>query len=360
MRKSFALFLSVGCALMTLPSFAQFTETDIIETLWRIETTQGEFQREAIKELKRLNNKVLNTHEGLASEFYFHEKNLTTRFDTLEKILIQPANTEGSITHTDTGEDGYTGPGAIDLENDDGLYGCFLKHDANYSTHWLTAKDIPEVAIVAELEWCKAMGYNTIHWYFWVDGDYGGVHKYNFTPDDAGRIHDLIQLARSYDVEPVFWMMPDDGFSYFNRDDVEEVKRHWLEAIEYVLKPANIKYVVLGLEAVEYWNAGQCRELGEFLKDQLASDVKVVFHTHPNSKWMCGESWVDIIGLQTGFGLGSDAVGAMVKDFVDSFPGKDVWCLEYHKSGETAEAMELGAAAIEAGAIGFGNGGHVQ
>ncbi|MEQ9823480.1 MAG: hypothetical protein ABQ298_03765 [Puniceicoccaceae bacterium] len=236
------------------------------------------------------------------------------------------------------------------------LLATFLKHEAAYSTHFFLAHSVSDESREAELAWHQAMGYNTIHWYLWLDGDYNGVHRYNFTADEVERVLYWIDRAEAHDLIVVLWFMSDDGFRWFNRNDPEQVRQRWQLAIDKVVRPAGIRYVVMALEALEYWTPEVARSHGQWLRDALPANTKLIWHTLGGDRRLIGEPWMDMVAWQSGFEFSPEQVAQQIRELRNDFPSLPIIAAEYHMSGETDEARAIGTAAIRAGAAGAWNG----
>jgi hypothetical protein len=156
-------------------------------------------------------------------------------------------------------------------------------------------------------------------------------------------------------------MMSDDRFRHFSRGDqggdITDVLDHWAQFIDDIVTPLNLKYLVLGLEALEYWTEEQCAYLGTWLK-AACPNVKLCFHTLAGDVRLLEEDWVDIIAFQQEINKPAQELQDNIRILIAQYK-KPVIAAEYHRSGETEEARLLGDDALAAGAVGAWNGCHV-
>lgn len=340
----FSLLVS-GCS--ALPAQNPTTETElIIERLERIEQRLERWEAE----YPRFRAEWLTMQERLGSQHVQNYLHFSARFRTLEHLLgmRQPVMTlpDGEPEHPAVDHSWWDVP----------LTGTFLRHDAQYSTHFFLAHSITDEQREAELDWHQGHGYNSIHWYLWVDGDYQGHHRYEFTRLEAQRVLHWVARAREHGLEPVLWMMSDDEFRWFNRNDLAEVRTRWQTAIDTVIAPGKIRYVVMGLEALEYWSESQANQLGQWLRNALPDETALLWHTLNGDKRLIGSTWMDAVAWQSGFGFSADEVAGQISALRSEFPALPIIAGEYHKSGETDEARTIGSAALGAGAVGAWNG----
>jgi hypothetical protein len=111
----------------------------------------------------------------------------------------------------------------------------------------------------------------------------------------------------------------------------------------------------IGIEVDEYkWGADRVARHCDFVRKTGGKKVAVHTAAREASAYFGG---ADIAFLQYGFGTNAGDVAAYTKQIIAKFPGKAVVAMEYAKNGDSDAARALGEAAMNAGAIGFGNGG---
>ena len=225
----------------------------------------------------------------------------------------------------------------------------FLRDGAAWATHGLLS--LPDDKMRLMLDQAQRDG-NAFNFYLWCDGDYAGRYKlaYDKTRNDHWVHWIAYEMREKRKLEPIAWLMADDGFKHFDRNSFEAVTAKWSECIDYLLRPIGVKYVVLGLEAVEYWSDSMIQRLGQWLRAYWPG-VNIGFHTHPNDYRNLDSAWIDTIYYQYGFGKDADFVINKTVDLINTFK-KPVIAAEYSLDGDP----ELGRAAVKAGAVGALNG----
>ena len=113
-----------------------------------------------------------------------------------------------------------------------------------------------------------------------------------------------------------------------------------------------ISEYVIGLECNEYWSMDTTSRFVNFLRN--LSGKKIGVHTS-STKHIDYAKVADVYYLQTGFDTSVSDIKSKVS-YAINYLNKPVIAAEYAKSGETQSAKNLGNAAIDAGAVGVGNG----
>lgn len=342
--------LLFGAAICTAqPTSDHIAQDQVLAKLTAIEMRLARYE----SQLPKLRTEWLDMQDRLGSQYLANYQHFDARFRTLEHLLgmRQPVMTLPDAEPEQ--------PPAADFDHgwwDVPLTATFLRHGAQYSTHFFLAHSLTDAQREAELDWHQGHGYNSIHWYLWLWGDYGGHHRYEFTRLEAQRVLHWVARAREHGLEPVLWLMSDDEFRWFNRNDLAEVRTRWQTAIDTVIAPGKIRYVVMGLEALEYWSESQATQLGKWLRSALPDETALIWHTLNGDKRLIGSDWMDAVAWQSGFGFSAPEVAGQISALRSEFPSLPVIAGEYHKSGETDEARTIGSAALRAGAVGAWNG----
>ena len=198
----------------------------------------------------------------------------------------------------------------------------------------------------------KERGYTHIYMYAMNEGDYGGKAVFNGyqSPDQfRARLRELVDDG----LAPVVWLAPDDAPN-FHRDSVKTLPNSWDRFIPAV--DDLVASYVVGLEMDEYWSADEQDRLGGYL-DRLTERPLFVHYT--SGEWEGAKSaWVDGLIYQYGFGLSEVEVADRTEQLVSRLRpmGKTFIAGEYAYRVPEADARRLGAAALQAGADGVGNG----
>ena len=121
---------------------------------------------------------------------------------------------------------------------------------------------------------------------------------------------------------------------------------------------SHVSSYVLGLEMDEYWSEDEQQFLGSEL-NKLTE--KTIFIHMTKTKWEpVLQPWADGIIYQYGFGLTPEEItqdtNLMLRRLAD-YPEKLFIAGEYGFQIPAEESKALGDAAVDAGALGFGNGG---
>jgi hypothetical protein len=190
------------------------------------------------------------------------------------------------------------------------------------------------------------------HMYVYVaneDKKFSPVFDYYQNPP---AFRSLLREIRQAGLLPVVWLNPDDSPVNAGRS-VEALKAR-LNTLVPVIDDLVSSYV-LGLELNEYLSFDESNRLGQHLNGLTTK--KIAVHQTAGRWDYCRPGWCDYMLLQYGFGKSAAFVADMTKRAINALD-KPVVAGEYNlsKTGE-ANARKLGDAAMQAGAIGFGNGG---
>lgn len=148
----------------------------------------------------------------------------------------------------------------------------------------------------------------------------------------------------------IFWLRADDSPN-FNRAPQPRQEQYQKDAAKHFDKFAS--GWCIALEADEYMSASAVDHYAAHL--QRLTDKPICVHQVPG-RWSFAKSeHIDAMLLQIGFNRPASALQAMVRACRADL-NKPVAAAEYHKSSDSKEAKALGRAAMEAGAIGTGNG----
>jgi hypothetical protein len=148
------------------------------------------------------------------------------------------------------------------------------------------------------------------------------------------------------------WLNPDDSPVNAQRS-VTELKARLNKLIPVI--DGLVSSYCLGLELNEYLTFDESNELGKHL-DRLTKK-KIAVHQTPGRWDYCKKAgWCDYMILQYGFGKTTSAIASMTKKAISDLR-RPVVAGEYNIKQAESTGQRLGDAAMQAGAIGFGNGG---
>ena len=225
-------------------------------------------------------------------------------------------------------------------------------HDPNGKqifTHLYPSLPAEQRAMVrAEL---KKQGYTHLYMYAVNEKDYGGGNSFDFLKDPEA-YRSILQELRDDGIAPVVWMMPDDAPRY-NHMPLSEVKSLWENFVS--VNDDLVSSYVLGLEIDEYWSRSDHDAMGNHLNG-LTDKPIFTHYTSGKYEW-ARQPWVDGLIYQYGFGRSASEVAADTLKVMSALPNKTFIAGEYAVREDAAHSRNLGQAAMDAGAHGFGNGG---
>ena len=228
---------------------------------------------------------------------------------------------------------------------------------ATKSTHTYLSDQISDAERYGMIDYALAQGHTGFEVYIANDQDYNhtGQKRVHYTSERQSKwVHDIL-TAQAAGLDVGIWLMADDGFSLFDRSNVDRVATYWDQVFFEVLENVQpIKRFVLGLEALEYWDENQCRTLGNWLRKRLP-DAEIGFHTIERETRLFDEPWVDAIYYQFGFGRTPAECVADVLALQRDFK-KPVYAAEYSMDSTSDSAKKIGKACIAAGCKGALNG----
>jgi hypothetical protein len=237
------------------------------------------------------------------------------------------------------------------------LRGNFIRNEARESTHYYASRALSDKWRAAVTRREIDEGYNVISLMPWYECDYrGAAFPVNFQPGDESFWLTDIRALINQGLTPIIWMMTDDGMPFIDRASVQDVIAHWEPFIARVVEPLQLRYLILGLEALEYWTPEQIRQLADYLR-QRCPWADIGFHTLAGDERLLGEDFFDTIYYQSTDAerISPEAHSAAIRRVIERY-GKPVVDAEYTLSGESPEGKALGDSALEVGAIGAING----
>lgn len=242
------------------------------------------------------------------------------------------------------------------------MRGCFLANGARFTTHAYLSDKITDEQAEQICQFLRMEGCDTLDFSICLDGDYENVGlniPVFITRANLDMARRRLDRAQDhYGLKLTAWMQSDDRMSFVDRNSFTAQTNYWTFVIDNLLK-GRAEVVVLGLEALEYWwrtdSGFLAKELGQWLKDKVATWAKVAFHTLADDERLLTEEWIDIIYAQTKFESGIKRITNLVIDWTEKYQ-KPIVMAEYSMGGELPEAKQKGDAAIAAGAIGALNG----
>ena len=232
---------------------------------------------------------------------------------------------------------------------------------ATKSTHTYLSDQISDAERYSMIDYALAQGHTGFEIYIANDQDYNhtGQKRVHYTSERQSKwVHNIL-TAQAAGLDLGIWLMADDGFSLFDRSNVDRVATYWDQVFFEVLENVQpIKRFVLGLEALEYWSEHDCRTLGNWLRKRLP-DAEIGFHTIERDTRLLSDPWIDAIYFQFGFNrTPEDCVGdvlALQRDFK-----KPVYAAEYSMDSTSNAAKEIGKSCILNGCVGALNGAFVS
>lgn len=326
------------------------TDNDILLTIL------GELKEQAvdqITEFKEILGKLLRNSEEIKSLVTAIETNQSLNFNTLRMQIdglrfgISP--TVQPVTPVVPVEPVRQIQRASFLQH----YGSGYRE--KLSTHMFLSPTVTDADRIAWLEQHRAAGMTHFHISLYLDGDYGGKHKFCYEPKYAKYVRAWCQAIRDYGMEPVLWLMCDDGFTYFDRSNPDDVINHWNQAIEDVIQPMNILHIVPGLESIEYWDNAQHVRLFGYLKLKCPK-AKLYLHTWADEFDWLDEGWYDVLAWQSDYSKPVEQNVEMIRKAIAATNGKQVVAAEHSKNGFEEAAKRRAEALIDAGAVGSWTG----
>jgi hypothetical protein len=189
--------------------------------------------------------------------------------------------------------------------------------------------------------------YTHLYVYAYNERDYGGPSVDGLRNPQEFRAR--LEEIRAAGLKAVVWLFPDDAPTIHGT--AETTLRSLLSGFVPVVDDLVSSYV-LGLELNEYWDASRVERLGTHLN--TLTQKPLASHMTSGEWSYARQGWVDYhvhqYSNRTVAGMGSETRA------VKSGLGKPVVAGEYEVDDE-AKAVQLGNAAMAAGADGFGNGG---
>lgn len=224
----------------------------------------------------------------------------------------------------------------------------FLRNSAKWTSHTFFSPKLSDADREAIISLLAGEGYNAIYLYAANEGDYGGKAVL-YTAEARATWRAWLQRCHAAGLRPILWMRADDSSGLNKWTDAQ-----WIEFFTSVVAGLDdlIAGYVLGLEVNEYWSESRARGLTSALKALTKRSVGV----HTSSLEHIGHAkGADLFYLQIGFGKDGSEMKRQVREAIQRFGGPVV-AAEYHMSGETAAARDLGNDAIDGGAVAVGNG----
>lgn len=197
-------------------------------------------------------------------------------------------------------------------------------------------------------------GYTHLYLYIMNQNDYGGP-PFDFY-NEPERYKNLLQELHDDNLLPVVWLAPDDAPDLHRQYNIETLMATWRKVLP-IIDPLVSSYV-LGLEMDEYWSSAEQALLGSALNE--LTDKPILVHLRARRWEAVMKPWADGIIYQYGFGKSASQIAADTKTMLArlaNHPEKVFIAGEYSHREPASKARMLGNIAMQAGALGFGNGG---
>lgn len=202
------------------------------------------------------------------------------------------------------------------------------------------------------LEAALSRGYTHLYIYVMNEEDYDAT-QFNFY-ERPQEYREVLSEIRAAGLLPVVWLAPDDAPGLHAQLPPERLMEVWSEFVPAI--DDQVSSYVLGLEMDEYWTREEQSALGRHLRSLTAKPIFV--HLQPGLWEPALEEWATGLVYQYGFDLSVEQIQATTRELRErlSAAGKLFIAGEYSLAN-VETSLELGNAAMEAGAHGFGNGG---
>ena len=206
--------------------------------------------------------------------------------------------------------------------------------------------------------------------YFDLFGDWGPKEDYFAAP---AKLVPFLKESAEDCLGPVLWLGPEDD----DKAQAKYGKNNWDEYVKHLKKfvPAVDQYVaeyILGVEVEEYWSDQIVAKIGTALRKLTKKPIWVHRKTgqHGAWSWWKAQKWVTGLAFQfekrdnqggKGFLAHPDDVREATEVYAGRLKtqggGKKFLANEYAFKRPEEKAIAVGKAALEAGAVGFSNGG---
>lgn len=237
---------------------------------------------------------------------------------------------------------------------------CPAINELQHKTDFLTMGDFthlyPGRPPERQIEFQQAIlarKYTHIYIYVYNENDYDRT-KFNYYDNPQAYV-EILKGLRKACIAPIVWLAADDSSGFHAANPPSKLRGMWSSFI-----PQIDQYVagyVVGLEMNEYWNSNDQNMLGNHLRSLTGKPIFA--HLTPGNYQMGLSGWSNGILYQYGTGLSAGQIAAKTRELAPRFhnAGKVFIAGEYNVHSGEAKSVELGNAAMGAGADGFGNGG---
>ena len=246
-------------------------------------------------------------------------------------------------------------PAAISLVNNQKA--SFLLDDAATRVMNILSPKYSEANFQREVNRCKNKGDNTLYLYLINQGDGPATPQSFYVNDQIGGTIDtnklnLYRQRLDYIVakglKVVFWLRPDDSAAMVSQSVQNYQKYHQDVVDNFETYAAGY---VIGLESVEYLDEATEKTLIADLKTRTSKTIGVHYSTSNTRDARAAVSGADIYYKQYGWNPCSEVASETAAAILTVSPMKVV-AAEYDRDSDSG----CGAAAVNAGAIGYGNG----
>jgi hypothetical protein len=270
----------------------------------------------------------------------------------------ETTTTSGTTINTDpVNPIPVTDPVAVDFAAVTGHKASFLFDDASTRVMNILSPRASNSKFQQVINKTKANGDNSIYLYLINGGDGENSPQSFYVNDQIGGQIDSSKLSiykqrlnyiKSLGYKIIFWIRADDS-NEMMRQSVVNYKKYHQDIIDNFGSYAS--GYVIGLESNEYLDAGTEKTLVADMKTRTNKTVGVHYGTSDRYNSRAKASGADIYYRQYGW-VSCSKVASITKSTISAVSPMKVVASEYDRDSDSG----CGAAAIQAGAIGYGNG----
>jgi len=268
-----------------------------------------------------------------------------------------PAETTASSAGTTPITDPISNPGATDFAAVTGHRASFLFDDADTRVMNILSPRLSNSRFEQILSRTKGNGDNAIYLFLINQGD-GPYTPHTFYKDDriGGQIDSAklsiykqrLDAIKSLGYKVIFWIRADDSRTMM-QESIQNYKKYHQDIVDNFSSYAD--GYVIGLESNEYMDASTEKTLIADMKSRTNKTVGVHYGSSDSYNSRAKNSGADIYYRQYGWVSCSKVVSVTATTISAVSPMKVV-AAEYDKDSDSG----CGAGALQAGAIGYGNG----
>ena len=269
---------------------------------------------------------------------------------------VNETTTEENITNDNNSNDNSTNT-SINYSAINNHKASFLFDNAGTRVMNLLSPKLSASGAQSMVAKSKANGDDTIYLYLINQGDGPYVPQSFYVNDQIGGEIDQQKLAgyrarlsalKQLGYKIIFWLRADDSASMMSQSISNYKKYHQDVVANFDSYAAGY---VIGLESNEYMDAGTERALIADMKSRTSKTVGVHLGASSSYDARARDSGADVYYKQYGW-VSCSKVASMTASAISTVSPMKVVAAEYDKDSDNG----CGAAALQAGAIGYGNG----